>query len=66
MQTNNFPTPELLGQFRQFGELGPTYKIMTPVRQLDNQDWLLQIKIIESGEELEYKYSKIVNDPVAH
>jgi len=66
MQTDYFPTPELLGQFRQFGELGPTYKIMTPVRQLDNQDWLLQIKVVESGEELEYKYSKIVNDPVPH
>ncbi len=61
-----FPVPDVLGQFRQFGEFGPTYQIITPVHQLENEDWLLQIKIVESGEELEYKYSKIINDPVVH
>lgn len=66
MCTEQFPSPELLGQFRQFGELGPAYKIMSPIRPLENDDWLLLIQIAETGEEIEYKYSRIQKDPVAH
>lgn len=66
MQTENFPSPELLGQFRQFGELGPAYKILTPIRPLEKNDWLLLIQIPETGEEIEYQYSHIQKDPVAH
>ncbi len=66
MQTKHFPSPELLGQFRQFGELGPAYKIMSPIRPLENDDWLLLIQIAETGEEIEYRYSRIQKDPVAH
>lgn len=66
MQTATFPSPELLGQFRQFGEVGPTYKILSLIQPLKNQDWILKIEVVESGEKLEYKYSKIINDPVVH
>jgi len=66
MQTEPFPSPELLGQFRQFGELGPTYKIVTPIRPIDNNDWLLLIRVAETGEEIEYRYSRAEKDPVAH
>lgn len=66
MHTEHFPSPELLGQFRQFGELGPAYKIMTPIRPLENDDWLLLIQVAETGEEVEYRYSRIQKDPLAH
>jgi hypothetical protein len=66
MPDNSFPSPELLGQFRQFGEFGPAYKICSPIRQLEDNDWLVLIRIAETGEEIEYKYSKVQSDPVAH
>lgn len=66
MHTESFPSPELLGQFRQFGEFGPVYKIMTPIRPLENNDWLLLIQIPETGEEVEYRYSQAEKDPVAN
>ena len=66
MLQQNFPSPEILGQFRQFGELGPAYKVMAPIRALENNDWLLLIEVAETGENVEYRYSRIQNDPVAH
>jgi Family of unknown function (DUF5397) len=66
MHTGTFPSPELLGEFRQFGEYGPAYKIVTLIRPLENNDWLLLIKIAETGEEIEYPYSLAEKDPVAH
>lgn len=65
-QSSIFPSPELVGQFRRFGELGTAYEIMNPVRKLKDKDWLLRIKVVKTGEELEYQYSNIINDPVAH
>jgi len=66
MQTESFPSPELVGQFRQFGELGPAYKIVSPIRPIENNDWLLLIQMAETGEEIEYRYSRAEKDPVAH
>ena len=66
MQTESFPSPELVGQFRQFGELGPTYKIVSPIRPIENDDWLLLIQIAETGEKIEYRYSRADKGPVAH
>ena len=66
MPTESFPSPELVGQFRQFGELGPTYKIVSPIRPIENDDWLLLIQIAETGEKIEYRYSRADKDPVAH
>lgn len=66
MPNQTFPSPELLGQFRQFGEFGPAYKICSAIRKLDDDDWLILIQIAETGEEIEYKFSKAQNDPLAH
>lgn len=66
MHKESFPSPELLGQFRQFGEFGLAYKIVNPIRPLENNDWLLLIQIPETGEEVEYRFSQVEKDPVAH
>lgn len=66
MQPDTFPSPELLGQFHQFGELGPTYKIINPIRRLEKDDWLLLIQVTETGEKVEYRYSKVKEDPKVH
>ena len=60
MQTESFPSPELLGKSRQFGESGSA----TPIRQIDNNDWLLLIQMAETGEEVEYRYSRAEKDPL--
>ena len=66
MPHEQFPAPQLIGQYRRFGELGPAYKIVAPVRPVDQDDWIVLIQIPESGEETEYRYSNIKSDPVAH
>lgn len=66
MSTESFPSPELTGQFRQFGEMGPVYKIMAPIRPLGDDDWLLLIQLIETGEEVAYRRSRAEQDPLAH
>jgi hypothetical protein len=66
MLNEHFPSPEIIGQFRQFGELGPAYKVMAPIRPIGKSDWLLLIQVAETGEEVEYRYSSVQNDPKAH
>ena len=49
-----------IGSFHKFGELGVVYEI------LDIKDTTARIRVIESGEELDYPVDRISNDPVAH
>ena len=30
-----FPEPQMIGQFRTFGDLGPTYRILEPIRPIE-------------------------------
>ncbi|AWK15596.1 DUF5397 family protein [Candidatus Fukatsuia symbiotica] len=66
MRTEPFPLPEMLGQYRQFGQLGPAYKIVIPLRPVGDNDWLLLIQIAETGEKVEYRFSRAEQDPVVH
>lgn len=66
MQHNeNFPAPELIGAFKTFGPFGPAYQVMSPVRQLEDGDRLVKIHQIETGEDLEYRYTHALSDPKA-
>ena len=58
--------PEIVGQYRQFGELGPTYKVISPIKPIEDNDWLLLIQLTETGEEMEYRFSRVERDPMAH
>lgn len=60
-----FPEPQLIGQFRTFGLFGPAYRILEPIKQAENGDWLLRIQVLETGEETEYPYSQASSDPEA-
>ncbi|MCL1077256.1 hypothetical protein D5R81_04945 [Parashewanella spongiae] len=66
MLNDQFPSPDLIGEYRQFGEMGPAYKIVRPVRRVDKDDWVLLIEVLETGEETEYRFSKVKNDPKVH
>lgn len=61
----NFIAPQIIGQHRTFGSLGVTYKILEPVKPVGNNDWLIRIQVLESGEITEYPYIQLINDPEA-
>jgi len=66
MQTTTAPVPALpRGKIKTFGVFGPKYEVGEPVRQLDDGDWLVRITLVETGEQSEYRYSKLQNDPEA-
>ncbi|MDP2804565.1 MAG: DUF5397 family protein [Gallionellaceae bacterium] len=54
------------GKVKSFGVFGPKYEVGNPVRQLEDGDWMMHIKLLESGEETEYRFSHLENDPEAH
>ena len=57
-------TPDsLVGTYRRFGIVGPVYEIIEVLNELDDGDVLMKIRVLESGEETEYRYSKILDDP---
>ena len=47
--------PPITGKIKTFGPVGPPYEVGRPVRQLDNGDWLFEVTMIETGEQVEYR-----------
>ncbi len=57
-------TPDsLVGTYRRFGIVGPVYEIIEVLHEIDDGDVLMKIRVLESGEEAEYRYSNILDDP---
>jgi len=60
------PGPILpIGKIKTFGASGPKYEVMGSGRASENGEWLVPIRVVESGEELEYRYSRLMLDPDA-
>ncbi len=58
-------TPEcLIKTCRRFGQFGPTYQILGITRRLDDGDLLMRIHVLENDQNMDYRYSKILNDPI--
>jgi hypothetical protein len=55
-----------IGKIKSFGVFGPKYEVGEPIRQLEDGDWIVLIKIIETGDEAEYRYTRLLDDPEAH
>ncbi len=53
----------LVGTWRRFGALGPVYEIIGEGRPLADGDRLMRIRVVESGEEVDYKLTAILEDP---
>ena len=60
----NFPHPEVIGSFHQFGLFGIPYQVLNPVRKTD-KGWIVEIEVSESGERLEYSLDDVLEDPAA-
>ena len=52
-----------VGTWRRFGPVGPVYEIIGQDKALENGDWLMRVRIVETGEEVAYKLTDILDDP---
>jgi len=62
----NYSPPDVpFGKIKCFGSFGAKYEVGRPLRALDNGDWMVAIKLVETGEEVEYCFTHIQDDPEA-
>lgn len=54
------------GGVKSFGILGPKYKVGQLLRPLHDGDWLVEVSLLETGETIEYRLSRLINDPKAY
>ena len=59
------PPPIPVGKIKSFGAFGPKYEVGRPLRQLDDGDWLVEVKMVETGEKAEYRMTHLFDDPEA-
>ncbi len=58
------PQPSsLVGTWRRFGAVGPVYEIIGAGVELPNGDRMMRVRVIESGEEVDYRFTDILDDP---
>jgi hypothetical protein len=53
------------GTIKSFGAFGPKHEVREPLSPLADGDWMIQIKLLDSGEAIEYRRSHLLNDPQA-
>lgn len=52
----------LIGTWRRFGIAGPVYEVLS--EKEDGQDKkIMRIRVVETGEELDYKLVDVLEDP---
>ena len=54
---------QLVGTWRRFGVVGPVYEIVKAGDELPNGDRMMRVRVLESGEEVDYKLTDILDDP---
>jgi hypothetical protein len=58
------PQPaSLVGTWRRFGAIGPVYEIIAIGKELPDGDRLMRVRVVESGEEVDYRLTGILDDP---
>jgi|GEM_PF-262722 len=64
IDTTSLPLPaSLVGTWRRFGLFGPVYEIIGVGNKLPDGDVLMRVRVVESGEELDYRFADILDDP---
>ena len=53
----------LIGSIRRFGLEGPPYEVLGPAAAADNGQARMMIRLLESGEKVDYALDAILNDP---
>ena len=60
----NMPHPaNLIGTWRRFGAVGPVYEIIGSGDELPGGDRRMRVRVVETGEELDYRHAEILDDP---
>ena len=60
------PPPILpIGRIKQFGSLGPKYEIRSGAHQATSGEWMVPIQLVETGEQIDYSYAHLLQDPDA-
>lgn len=54
----------LVGTFRRFGLFGPTYEVIGTGSPGSSGEPRLRVRVLDSGEELDYGVERIIADPV--
>ena len=54
---------QLVGTWRRFGPVGPVYEIVAAGKPLPDGDRMMRVRVIESGEEVDYRLADILDDP---
>jgi aromatic ring-opening dioxygenase catalytic subunit (LigB family) len=54
-----------VGAVKSFGPFGSKYRVGEAIHKLDDDDWMVEVVLIESGERAEYRLSRIESDPEA-
>jgi hypothetical protein len=57
--------PIPVGKIKTFGDVGEKYEVGRALRQIDDGDWLVEIKLVATGEIVEYRLTHILDDPEA-
>jgi hypothetical protein len=53
----------LIGTWRRFGPVGPVYEIIGTGGELSDGDVMMKVRVLESGEEADYRLTHILDDP---
>lgn len=59
----NMEPQQLVGTWRRFGVAGPVYEILARGKPLSAGEETFRIRVVETGEELDYKLSDVLDDP---
>jgi hypothetical protein len=54
----------LIGTWRRFGVAGPVYEVIGGGTGASSPTPLMRVRVLESGEELDYKLADLLADPV--
>jgi len=63
MQPQKALPDRFLGTWRRFGTVGPVYQVVANEGSLPDGDSLMRIRVVETGEEISYRLSDVLNDP---
>jgi hypothetical protein len=64
METTMLPEPQcLIGTWRRFGPVGPVYEIIGLGKELPDHDRWMRIRVVETGEEVDHRFTNILDDP---
>lgn len=54
---------KLVGTWRRFGPVGPVYEVVRAGAELPGGDRMMRVRVVESGEEVDYKLTDLLDDP---